>query len=215
MADQNTTGIGAKAAKLAETLTAYPTSNIYKQDAARYYTKGASFPNLKSISEGKLAPALQAKKDGKEPDAAGKAAITEAEKLVKMAKDSLESKMPNIEAVPLARLVEAANQYYAVGDSKSGNALLDFAIQQSDLIEKPEKDKSGPISTELKAFKAAVDEHYKGKAKEMEPKSPTTEKKDGQTAIDLAKLVADMGSIELNRAANTIPNLKGKAAHIG
>lgn len=161
--DDKKTGLGEKAGALAGKLTAYPDSEIFKQDNERYYQKGKTFRELDGIRDNKLVEGLEALKDNKAPSVEAKAALKEAAKLLVNAEKALKTKSTEVAEIPLARLIEAANQYYTVGDNKSGDTLINYAIQQSEAIDKENKVKGeGAITKQLKEFKDAVDEHYKG-----------------------------------------------------
>ena len=201
-------GIGDKAAALAEKLTAYPNSDIFKHDNEKYYSNGEVFKELDGIRDRKLLPALEAQKLEANLTKEQDTVIKKADEILTKAEESLTSKKPEIQKIPLARLVEAANQYYAAGERDSGDILVKYAIQQAELIEKPKlksPGEEGPITTQLNEFKAAVDEHYK------EQKKAQNKSDYKGAAIDpkLESLIAASGNVKLEKGTNSsIPNLK-------
>ncbi len=202
--DDKKTGVGAEASKLAETLTRYPDSEIFKQDNTRYYQQGNSFRELDGIRDGKLLEGLKAAKEDKKPTPVQQDAMMEAAKLVVDGKKAVEGKSTKVASVPLARLVEAANQYYEMGDNKNGDILINYAVNQSEAIDKQNnKKEDSKITTELKEYKAAVDGYYKGEGQEKgTPKVSIDPKMEAllagmdkvQAGSTNASLPAEMGS---------------------
>ena len=205
--DDKKTGVGEEAQALADKLTNQG-SAIYLQDDRTHYKLGETFPQMNGISSGVLKTALE-KTENKTPlNTQEKATLKVDENLLKLADASTKTKpralnkkekqtaatgkgseifveKDGIAYMPLARIVEAANQHYAVGDETKGNKLLDYAIKQAELIEKRNGNSgSTSLSAPLKEYKTAVDEYYKGEAKEKE--EPQASKNPDMKALAVA-----------------------------